>query len=242
MMRMQIHELAEQFKRDGFVIIPDFLDAKECAAMNQAVAAHYTAERRSIEAASHQTEAGAFMQAFACDVIPWDPVSEGIACFSAVKNKAILRQITEACIGPAYHESSSLVMYSCTGGRGQSWHQDCLPDAELGFNVNRLFYTRDVREEDGAVVVVPNSHTQGRIPQGGHHESIAGEQIICPKAGSLVLLHGWCFHRVLPNYSGRERVSINYRCFPQGVDASVTGVGVYRNGDAYFRQGLAKMR
>ena len=46
--------------------------------------------------------------------------------------------------------------------------------------------------------------------------------------GTLVLLHGHCWHRVLP-INNSKRVSINFRSAPAGTPDDITDVCVYRN-------------
>lgn len=233
---MTIQTLEQQFARDGFVHIPQFLDAELISALDADIEAHYAA----IDESAHSL--GAFMEDFACDVIPWDPLSEDCASFRALAAMPRLATVTKACIGAHFSVFNSLVMYSKRGGRGQSWHQDSMPGPSAGFNLNRLCYVRPVAADDGALVIVPGSHRCGRIPDGAHQAAMPGEIMICPQAGDLLLVHGWCFHRVLPNSSGRTRVSINIRAYPQGVDQSVCATGVYRNGTAYFDKGVAELR
>jgi hypothetical protein len=171
---------------------------------------------------------------FACDVIPWDAVSQGNAEFIRLNRDPMLRKVTELVIGPGFTEAGSLIMFSVAGGRGQAWHQDCPKTDGAGFNLNRLFYPEDISPADGAVVVVPGSHRRGTIPPGGHQESIEGEIPLTPRAGTLILLHGQCYHRVTPNLNSKPRVSINLRAFPAGVSKDVTCIGVYRNGTVNF--------
>ena len=104
----------------------------------------------------------------------------------------------------------------------------------MAFNLNRLFYTDDVSLADGAIVFVPGSHLTGRIPPGGHQDPLPGERVLEPRAGTLVLLHGHCYHRVTPNLNQKPRTSINLRSFPSGTPTTVTCVGVYRNGEVNF--------
>ena len=233
---MNIQTLATDFAANGFIHIPQLLEADLLQALNQDIDQHFGL----VDEEAH--EVAAYMQDFACDVIPWDPLTEGRASFQRLAALPALEQLTEACIGQGFQSFNSLVMYSKRGGRGQAWHQDSMPGAHLGFNLNRLCYARTVEQDDGAIVLVPGSHRRGRIPAGPHQESMADELIICPQAGDVLLVHGWCFHRVLPNRSGRSRVSINVRAYPKDVDSSVCATGVYRNGTVYFDQGFAELR
>ena len=60
-----------------------------------------------------------------CDVVCWDPLGEQHPAFTAVLQDQNLRALTAACLGEKYSETEhSLAMYSCSGGRGQAWHQD----------------------------------------------------------------------------------------------------------------------
>ena len=122
-----------------------------------------------------------------------------------------------------------MVMFSKQGTSGQAWHQDCPPDDPQQFNLNRLVYTRDISDEiGGQTVVVPGSHRAGELPVGDPTGHFDGEVVLRPKKGTLVLLHGHTWHRVLP-IKGRYRFSTNYRAAPAGVPDDVTDVCVYRN-------------
>ena len=171
---------------------------------------------------------------FECDVIAWDPVHANDAAFVVLHRHPALAAVTEALLGPAFTAPSSLVMFLIAGGRGQAWHQDCPPEHVAAFNLNRLVYPDDVTADDGAVVVVPGSHRRGRIPPGGHQEPIAGEVPLTPRAGTLVLLHGHVYHRVMANRTPRPRRSINFRAYAAGVPRSVNCIGIYRNGEIDF--------
>jgi hypothetical protein len=52
--------------------------------------------------------------------------------------------------------------------------------------------------------------------------------VLRPKKGTLVLLHGHTWHRVLP-IVGAYRYSTNYRAAPAGTPDDITDVCVYRN-------------
>lgn len=224
----RIEDIQNNFERDGFVVLPDFLSPPKLHAIGHEIENHYKPLLET-ELGQSLNQSDNFKQ-FECDVISWDPCGEDNEPFIALQNDAHLAQVTAACIGTGFTKSNSLVMWSIGGGKGQSWHQDCAPDDSAHFNLNRLFYPHNVAVEDGAIVVVPGSHRQGRIPPGGNHEPIAGEVALTPTAGTLVLLNGHVYHRVTPNRSGKPRVSINFRVFPEGVSPDVVAVGVYRGG------------
>jgi ectoine hydroxylase-related dioxygenase (phytanoyl-CoA dioxygenase family) len=227
-----IDQLRHQFETQGYVVCPDVLTPDEMLQINQELNRHY-----NLDDTSRQSENTS--SSFDCQVISWNPLSDNNAVFKGLLGHPQLRQVTTACIGENYHEGDSLVMLSRFGGVGQAWHQDCPPDNLEHFNVNRLFYTRDIKEEDGAIVVVPGSHRHGRIPTGGSQDPMPGEIHLTPKAGTLVLLNGLCYHRVTPNISKTPRISINFRAFAQGVPTNLCNIGVYRNGAMDFVAGKA---
>lgn len=225
--------LRQQFQEQGFVMVENFLTSQELSSLNEEIANHYGPLNLHADSGSRKKAKG--LPDTECEVIFWNPVEEKVQAFLDAMTKPEMVGLTASLLGNGYEESQgALVMYSALGGKGQAWHQDC-PFDPANYNVNRLLYMNDLREEDGAIVVVPGSHRTGRIPAGGAQEPIEGEVMLTPKAGSLIFVHGSCFHRVTPNLSKRPRVSVNFRVFPGGSDTSVCKVGVYRNVAIDFR-------
>ena len=102
-----------------------------------------------------------------------------------------------------------MVMFSKQGTAGQAWHQDCSPDQAQIHNLNRLAYTSDISEEcGGQTVIVRGSHRKGLLPAGDPVGHFNDEVVLTPRKGTLILLHGHCWHRVLPILKG-GRVSTN---------------------------------
>jgi ectoine hydroxylase-related dioxygenase (phytanoyl-CoA dioxygenase family) len=220
--------LRDQFDRDGLIVVEDFLSREDCDRVNAALDAKY-AEWRAEARQVHELG-----DAYACDVLAWDPVREEHETFCDLAANERLAALTGEVLGEGFGTQTSLVMFSVPGGRGQAWHQDCPPEEVGLFNLNRLIYARDASFEKGAIVVVPGSHRFGVIPPGDNQGSIEGELVLTPSAGTLILLHGHVFHRVTPNLTAEPRNSINLRALPAGVPDWVTCVGVYRNGRARF--------
>ena len=63
------------------------------------------------------------------------------------------------------------------------------------------------------------SHKKGIIPSDSFGNEIGHEVIIEPSKGSLAILHGHLWHKVLPIHDN-IRVSTNYRCIPSGTPSS----------------------
>lgn len=68
----------------------------------------------------------------------------------------------------------------------------------------------------------------GQLPAGDPHEDLDGQIMLNPRKGTLALLHGHSWHRVLP-ITGAFRFSTNYRACPAGTPANITDICVYRN-------------
>ena len=121
------------------------------------------------------------------------------------------------------------VLFSAQGTKGQAWHQDCPPEDKTRFNLNRLIYTSDITPEiGGQLQLVPGTHTGGELPAGDPSVDFEGQLEFFPKKGTLALVHGHTWHRVLP-VKGAYRVSTNYRAAPESIPAEVTDICVYRN-------------
>ena len=146
---------------------------------------------------------------------------------SAVSDR--LRELTGAILGAGWYSLYCMTMFSWRGSKGQAWHQDCAPDDPAVFNVNRLVYTEDISPEvGGQIIVVPGSHCRGLLSVGPVDEDFDDQLVLTPHKGTLLLLHGHTWHRVLP-VRGACRVSTNYRCCPAGTPEDITDICVYRN-------------
>lgn len=224
-------KLAEQFWEAGYLVLDGFLESAKMDELNECIL-------ENLGKAPEYLHSDEFLERSGADVVPWFPQHHGITAFDEVANDPRLLELTTALLGPEWQELYSMVMFSRQGSKGQSWHQDCPPEFPSHFNLNRLVYTHDVTPEiGGQTVVVPGSHRRGVIPIGDPDGVLEGQHVLEPKRGTLVLLHGHTWHRVLP-VKGTYRVSTNFRACPQGVPKDVTDVCVYRNMRYRFSTGV----
>ena len=110
--------------------------------------------------------------------------------------------------------------------------QDSGSDEPGQYEINRLIYPRSLRPgEGGTLRFVPGSFKLGHMTlhPGPNHGPIEGEVEIVPKAGTVVILHTRCFHRVSHFTGARPRIVINSRCSPAGARADVTRFPVFRS-------------
>lgn len=219
---MNYELLADQFWRDGFLLIEDFFSLELMDEYNEKILKHFGMNPEFF----HNEE---FLTKSDTEVIPWFPQREGEKLFDLVENDPRLISLSEAILGSDWYTQYCMVMFSGQGTKGQAWHQDCPPEDSQLFNMNRLVYTMDINDETGGkTMAVRGSHKLGVLPACDHDVDFPEQQTFAPKKGTLLLLHGHTWHKVLP-VTGRYRVSTNYRSAPKDVPENITDICVYRN-------------
>ena len=227
---MNIEKLSQDFWQNGYLVLDNFFDSGLMDEIDREIR-HFFGDNPEFW---HEEE---FLAKSKTEVIPWFPQnpdlpeysSEAAAPFGRLEANQRLQQLTRALLGDGWGPLYSMVMFSKKDTSGQAWPQDCPPDDPSRFNLNRLVYSRDISEDIGGwTVVMPGSHRMGELPAGEPHEDLAGQVLLKPRKGMLVLIHGHTWHRVLP-IRGAFRFSTNYRACPQGTPADITDICVYRN-------------
>ena len=217
-----IQQYAQAFWENGYLIIEDFFASAQMDHLNQVITQHFGMSPEF----EHTTE---FLQKAATEVIPWFPFREGNQDFQLIEQDTRLKALTDAILKAQWQNLYCMVMFSKQGTKGQAWHQDCPPENQKQFNLNRLIYTHDITHElGGETIILPKTHLKGAISVGQPDERFDNELVLTPKKGTLVLLHGHTWHRVLP-IKGNYRVSVNSRAIPAGTPEDITDIAVYRN-------------
>lgn len=223
---MEPQEIHSAFERDGALVFPDFFSSDELWDVNAAIDALLA---MGVSAGKRQSDG--YVRQYATDVIGLGERAARHPAFIALQSHPRLREVTQAALGDFVEEY--LLVQVTVNGTGQAWHQDSSDPNH--FWLNRLIYVRDIAPEGGQIVLVPGSVHRGRIPAGGHQDPIAGELALAPKAGTLILMSTYCWHRVSLNTSGRPRVSVNYRVRPTDAPEDLTATANFRNGTHDFR-------
>lgn len=219
---MNCEKLAEDFWENGFLMFEDYFESSLMDEYNNLILEHFGMNPDFLHDEDFVSRSGA-------EVIPWFPQREGVLAFDKLEQHQELNELTQHILGDSWRSLYSMVMFSKQGTAGQAWHQDSPPETPEHFNMNRLVYTMDITNETGGqTVVVKGSHKKGVLPASDHDQSFANEIILSPKKGTLILLHGHIWHRVLP-VTGKYRVSTNYRSVPKGTPDDVTDICVYRD-------------
>ena len=219
---MDYQTYARQFWEQGYIVIDHFFDDALMDHLNEVILQHYGMNPNW----EHNNE---FITKSATEVVPWFPIRDGDKNFLPIVDDDRLQELSKAILGEGWEALYLMVMFSKKGTKGQAWHQDSPPENSKQFNLNRLFYTHDITEETGGkTIVMPGSHKQGVLPAGEPHEDMENQVVLAPKKGTLVILHGHAWHRVLP-INGEYRVSANTRAIPIGTPEDITDIAVYRN-------------
>ncbi len=218
---MNTPEIAKQFWEEGYIVLEKFFDDDLMDEYNELIQHHYGLDPQW----EHTDE---FITKSSVEVIPWFPYREGKTCFDGIDKDPRFHAMTDAILSGGWENLYCMMMFSKAGSIGQAWHQDCPPEDKHKFNVNRLVYTHDITDETGGeIVVMPKAHKAGVLPVGPPHEDMEGQIVFQPKKGTVIFLHGHCFHRVMP--VRQNRISTNFRAVPKGTPEDITDICVYRN-------------
>lgn len=219
---MQLEDLADTFWRQGYLVIEDYFSDETMDCLQNVILKHYGLNPEY----EHQAE---FLSKSATEVIPWFPQREGEQSFDEIAQSTKMVALTQAILGSGWQGLYCMTMFSKKGTKGQAWHQDCPPDDPQKFNLNRLVYTMDINDQvGGEVLVMPGSHLLGKLTVGEVNEDFSEQVILSPKKGTLVIIHGHTWHRVLP-IKGDYRLSTNFRAVPENTPEDITDICVYRN-------------
>ncbi len=215
----QTEQILAHFKRDGFVVIPNVLEADEVHALRD--------KTDELMADTALDEAGYIQRQFIlrhcneldphfCDLLVREPI------FS----------LMEALFGPGFQQCGMNVLRTDNSNAIDRWHVDDALFFPLPDNVERhdpriempiLWLTVQVALTDidsiehGPTQYVPGSHYSGRHPttEGTPHFESNGPRDIYCKAGDIYLHNSQCWHRGTPNTSSRVRYLLQQQYGPR---------------------------
>ena len=220
-MVLDLKQINAEFWEKGYVILEEFFPETMMDEYQQLNLDHFKTN-------TNWEHTDDFITKSENEVIPWFPYNENKPYFDGIDKNEAFNAITDSILGHNWENLYCMMMFSKAGSKGQAWHQDCPPENPKQFNLNRLVYTHDITDETGGeIVIMPEAHKAGVLPVGVPHEDIEGQIIFKPKKGTVIFLHGHCFHRVRPVKV--DRVSSNFRAVPKGVSKDITDICVYRN-------------
>ena len=206
---------ADQFVEDGYLVVPDLVDAAQRQAIEDD-AARFIAGEYPV---SNLPDDG---DVLAVHFPHW--VSD--VAMDMVKHPGIvdvLSQITGAHL-PAWDGATkcmqSMLFFKPPGLQGQAWHQDerFIPTRDRSL-VGAWIAVDDATIENGCLWVLPGSHRTGQLWPTRDHErpdlfdptdesygfDDTGAVPVEVKAGTVVFFNGYLLHRSLPNQSPDRR-------------------------------------
>lgn len=204
------------YRRDGFVVVPGLLGARQLEALRHESVAFCRGERGAIEGMSAPDEAEAdaeVLRRVLCIHFPHklSPLMLDLLCLP--RAVGVLTQL----IGPDVKAMQSMLFLKAEGKPGQAWHQDefFIPTRDRSLTAAWVALD-DATTENGCLWALPGSHQAGVIyPE----KEIDDDRFDCSTeayqfpyrddeavpielaAGDAVFFNGYLLHRSLPNTS-----------------------------------------
>ena len=215
-------DLVQRFQRDGYVVLPDALDAALISQARAETVAICRGDRGSWdgmpapegEAAVANTP-DEILRQYLCIHFPHklSPFMERMARLPGVVD------VLTRLVGPNVKMMQSMLFIKSEGKPGQAWHQDeaFIPTRDRSLTAAWIALD-DATVENGCLWVIPGSHRAGVLyPMRQHDDrrfdcadeaydfgySEADAVPVEVPAGSAVIFNGYLLHRSLPN-TGRQ--------------------------------------
>lgn len=192
----------ETFNRDGYIIIED--------ALSQAEVQTYRDTIDRVASRSEKYQPGGYF--YLENIVEHDPM------FADLIDHARHVGYAYDLYGELLKLHQSQVFLRPPGGtQNNQWHPDgarALPygvfSPDLPLQIKIGYWLTDLpRDKMGNLVLLPGSHRQQYMDSYDTHDSVPGEVILCPKAGTMTIMHSSIWHRVEPN----ERDVVRYNIF-----------------------------
>ena len=103
--------LANQFWKQGYLVLEGFFDIQEMDKFQDMILEHYGENPEFF----HNEE---FIKKSYTEVIPWFPQREGVKAFDSIDQDPRFQRLTEAVLGEGWSTQYSMVMYSKTRHKG----------------------------------------------------------------------------------------------------------------------------
>jgi ectoine hydroxylase-related dioxygenase (phytanoyl-CoA dioxygenase family) len=222
---------AEDFHRDGYVLVPGVLSRDEAARLRDRTE-EYFARRDAIDPAHVSYVGDTFVLRRAADLDP---------AYAHLIRRPSIYGVVEAALGaePAFNALN--VIRNAPGQAIAHWHVDDLLEHPLPEAIARfdprirmpvLWLTVQLALSDietaahGPTQFVPGSHYSGRHPSPKDAPVFEGRgavDVLC-RAGDIYLTNHQCWHRGAPNISDRIRYVLQVQYAARWADRRFRGV------------------
>lgn len=225
----KLAEIAEEFFREGGVLIPNLFTAEEVAALRAKTDEFALNPNPKSRHTSYAGE-NAFVLRYCHEI---DPL------FQAMTARPAILSIVEAVLGPKAGFNAMNVIRNGPGQAISHWHVDDVLEFPLPPDIPRfdarirmpvLWMTvqvalSDIDElEHGPTQFVPQSHYSGRRPPETLEFEGRGPQSVFCKAGDIYLTNHQTWHRGAPNLSDRVRYIMQIQYAKGWADRRFRGV------------------
>src|SRR5581483_9604515 len=223
-------QIAEEFFREGCVVVPGVLTPEEVAALREKTDTCFE-NRDSIPAKFVSYVYGAFVLRNGAD---FDPI------FKAMLTREPIPTLAAAVLGEQPRFNALNVIRNEPGQAISRWHVDDvefplppeIPRFDARIRMPVFWFTMQVALSDidtlehGPTQYVPGSHYSGRRPPEGDEPVFEGQgpkNVFC-KAGDIYFTNHQTWHRGAPNISDRTRYVMQLQFAQRWADARFRGV------------------
>jgi Phytanoyl-CoA dioxygenase (PhyH) len=219
-------QIAEEFFREGCVLVPGVLTAEEVAEL-RARTDHYFENRETIPPRHVSYASNAFVLRYGAEL---DPL------FQAMVAREPIPSLVTAVLGPQPAFNALNVIRNEPGQAISYWHVDDTVEFPLPDDIPRFdarirmpvfWFTVQVALSEipsieyGPTQYVPGSHYSGRRPPGQDNPTFEGcgpKGMFC-KAGDIYFTNHQAWHRGAPNTSDRVRYVMQVQYAQRWADA-----------------------
>ena len=225
-------EIAEEFFREGCVLIPGVLTPEEVVALRDKTE-FYFVHRDSLPPKHFSYAANAFVLRHGATL---DPL------FQEMITREPIHSLVAAVLGPQHRFNALNVIRNETGQAISYWHVDDVVEFPLPPEIPRFdariqmpvfWFTVQVALSDintlenGPTQYVPGSHYSGRHPMSKEDPIFEGQgpkAVLC-KAGDIYFTNHQTWHRGAPNTSDRTRYVMQLQYAQRWADTRFSRIG-----------------
>lgn len=197
---------APDLEQDGYVIVPDAIDARTLATLREQLDPYLQGElmgRNDFEG-------------FRSERV-YNLLAKAPAVAELVEHEAVL-SVADRLLQPSYLLSAALVVNLHPGETAQGWHQDdalgAPPPPRPVQGMSTIWALDDFTADNGATDVIPGSH-RWPTPAPGDAEMERLAVTLEMRAGSVAIFPGTLYHRAGANRSEGKRLGITIQyCQP----------------------------
>jgi phytanoyl-CoA hydroxylase len=218
---------AADYDRDGYLVIPDLLDASKLARARAEAVAICRGERRAIDGVTLAAGGDLDDEVLRRYLCIHFPHKVSALMRDLARHPTAVRALTEV-VGPNVKMMQSMLFIKSERKPGQAWHQDetHIPTRDRSLTAVWIALD-DATIENGCLWVIPGSHTLGvlypdreqddprydctREAYGFRYREEDAVPVELP-AGSALVFDGYLLHRSLPNTGrhGMRRALVNH--------------------------------